>query len=180
MIWYNFGMSIGDFEKIYKLYEKELKSFIYTIARQDMFIAEDILQNTMVNAYKYIHTLKDDNLLKPWLFKIARNESARYFSQNDNSISLFGENDRFENKHEQLIEDDISIEFVSTEEFIRLVNKLSINEQTVLILCYRYGYKLYEIAEMQNENKNTVKSIHLRAIKKLKKIIEGETEIESE
>lgn len=168
-------MSIGDFEKIYKQYEKELKAFIYTIARQDIHIAEDILQNTMINAYRYIHTLKDENKLKSWLYQIARSEATRYFKAGMIDIAIPHDNiEEAPSNNDILTENDIIDDIVSTSEFIRLIGKLSSNEQTVLLLRYQYGYKLTEIAKMQNENKNTIKILHYRAMRKLKTIIEKE------
>ncbi len=54
-----------------------------------------------------------------------------------------------------------------------IINDLPDNYRDIINLVYYIGFTLVEIAEMTNENYNTVKSRHRRALKSLQgKLIE--------
>ncbi len=169
-------MSTLEFNEIYKKYERELYGFIYTIARRDSFYAEDILQNTMTSAYKYINTLKSEDKLKPWIFSIARKEAARFFHKESNYMgtNINYIEDISEYNSQELAEVDFSVEFLADDAFIKMLSGLSEEEQSIIFLKYNYGMKLSEIAETWGANKNSIKSIHLRSMKKLKKMVDKE------
>lgn len=44
--------------------------------------AEDILQETFVKAYRKLWTLRNSASLRPWLYRIATNETNRFLSRN--------------------------------------------------------------------------------------------------
>lgn len=61
-----------EFEKIYKMYFKDIYVFLYGLS-QNKSVAEDITQDTFLKAMKKIHTFDDRKEIKAWLFTIARN-----------------------------------------------------------------------------------------------------------
>lgn len=160
-------MSILEFEQIYEKYERELYAFIYSISRKDSYAAEDILQNMMINVYKNLHTLRNKEKLKSWLFAIAKQESNRYYAKKVCKMEINVDN--VENvKGNNLTEPDFSVEYINTEDFISGISDLRAEEQSIMFLRYAYGMKLQEISDIWNMNNNTVKTMHFRAIKKLK------------
>ena len=50
--------------------------------------AEDILQETLIKAYRHLWTLRSDEALRSWLFKIATNEIRRHFKRHRESVPL--------------------------------------------------------------------------------------------
>ena len=50
--------------------------------------AEDVLQDTLVKAYRKIWMLRDRGSLKAWLYKIATNEARRFLSKKYADASL--------------------------------------------------------------------------------------------
>lgn len=166
-------MGKKEFETLYKEYKEKLMYFIHNTTGHDLQSTEDIFQNTMIKAYKYIHTLKEKDKCYAWLRTIAWNEAMSYHKKvsKDNFKHLFDDENN-NGIYEELIEPDFSVEYISSEVFLGLLNKLSPNEQSILILHYVHGYKLTEIAEVRNVNKNTIKSIYRRGLQKIEKYME--------
>ena len=58
----------------------DLFRFVFWLCR-DRTLTEDVLQETMLRAWKSIHTLDDPAAARPWLLTIARRELARVFER---------------------------------------------------------------------------------------------------
>jgi RNA polymerase sigma-70 factor (ECF subfamily) len=65
-----------DFEHLVRAYSTELFRFAYwqTLERSS---AEDLVQETFTRAWKARRQLRDLDAVKPWLYRILRNEHAR-------------------------------------------------------------------------------------------------------
>ena len=48
---------------------------------RDKAIAEDVVQESMLRAWKSLDALRDDGAAKQWLLTIVRRENARYFER---------------------------------------------------------------------------------------------------
>ncbi len=48
---------------------------------RDKAIAEDVVQEALLRAWKSLDALRDDDAAKPWLLTIVRRENARYFER---------------------------------------------------------------------------------------------------
>ena len=48
---------------------------------RDKTIAEDVVQEALLRAWKSLEALRDDAAAKPWLLTIVRRENARYFER---------------------------------------------------------------------------------------------------
>lgn len=77
----------GAFEAIYQRYHQELYRFCLTMvgSPQD---AQDALQNTMVKVLRALPGEKRKIQLKPWLYRIARNESVETLRKRRDSAEL--------------------------------------------------------------------------------------------
>lgn len=58
----------------------DLYRFAFWLAR-DRAIAEDVVQDTLLRAWRSIDSLDDEAAVKPWLLTIARREFARLFER---------------------------------------------------------------------------------------------------
>lgn len=65
-------------EKIWKEFSNQLKSFISRRVK-DNSITEDILQDVFVKIHSNIDNLKDEQKIKGWLFRIAKNSIIDYY-----------------------------------------------------------------------------------------------------
>ncbi len=48
---------------------------------RDKAVAEDVVQEALLRAWKSLDALRDDEAAKPWLLTIVRRENARYFER---------------------------------------------------------------------------------------------------
>lgn len=68
------------FETLVRAYSADLYRFAFWLSR-DHAIAEDIVQETFSRVWKAWHQLRDESVVKAWLFTIARNEFNRLFQR---------------------------------------------------------------------------------------------------
>jgi RNA polymerase sigma-70 factor, ECF subfamily len=68
------------FERLCLPYQADLYRFVFWLCR-NRALTEDVLQETLVRAWRSIATLDDDGAVRPWLFTIARRELARTFER---------------------------------------------------------------------------------------------------
>jgi RNA polymerase sigma-70 factor (ECF subfamily) len=64
------------FERLCEPLRADLYRFAYWLAR-DASVAEDVVQETLLRAWRSLESLSDDAAVKPWLLTIARREHAR-------------------------------------------------------------------------------------------------------
>ncbi|HVI41975.1 MAG TPA: sigma-70 family RNA polymerase sigma factor [Anaerovoracaceae bacterium] len=163
------------FEKVCIIYSKDLQRFIYTLTRKDPFAMEEIYQNTMLGALKGLNFLRDSSKMKAWIFAIAKAESKRYYAankpENNYGISIVTEESA---GLEYLFDFTKSVE--DRESVKALINSLSDEEQQLYILHYYYDLPFKEISEILNVNYNTIRSMHMRGMAKMRKqLTEGES-----
>jgi RNA polymerase sigma-70 factor (ECF subfamily) len=170
------GAKISDFEKIYHEYYAEIRRFIYTIARRDPDIADDISQNTWQNAYTYLESLRDEASVRAWLYSIARNEAKRYFANRHvvfltNAATLDDEEAPIDLVDEH--ESDFPETLTNSDLLARILGGLSDEEQRLILLHFAYDIELKDIADMGGTNYNTLKSTFRRTLAKLRKAAMG-------
>lgn len=61
-----------EFKRLVSSYQKPLYFFVFKIMK-DHDSTHDVLQETLIRAYKYIHKFQGKSTLKTWLFQIASN-----------------------------------------------------------------------------------------------------------
>lgn len=64
------------FERLCEPMRADLYRFAFWLAR-DASVAEDVVQETLLRAWRSLESLSDDGAVKPWLLTIARREHAR-------------------------------------------------------------------------------------------------------
>ncbi|WP_240485092.1 sigma-70 family RNA polymerase sigma factor [Aestuariibacter salexigens] len=133
---------------------------------KDKAVAEDIVQETFLRAWKSLDSLKDDKAAKSWLITILRRENAR----------------RFERKQFDLVDiDEVAVSDTQlssdTElehrELRRLMAGLSEEYREPLMLQILFGYSGEEIAAQLDLNKNTVMTRLFRARNQIKEALEN-------
>jgi len=70
----------GTFTRLLEMLRPDLMRFAWWLAR-DRSVAEDVVQETLIRAWKSRDELKDPAAARPWLFTIARREHARLFER---------------------------------------------------------------------------------------------------
>ncbi|MGI9270785.1 MAG: sigma-70 family RNA polymerase sigma factor [Woeseiaceae bacterium] len=68
------------FDQIVGVFHQDMYRYAAWLSR-DKAIAEDVVQEAMLRAWKSLEALRDDAAAKPWLLTIVRRENARYFER---------------------------------------------------------------------------------------------------
>ena len=156
------------FEKICNLHGQELQRYIYTLTRNDRFAMEEIFQNTMLGALKGLSCLRDNDRMKAWIFAIARAEAGRYYAAKKKTGFY-----EVESEPGEQLQCGAVIDFTKRVEDLEylesLIVNLSIEEKQIYILYYYYGVSLKRISELYHFNYNTVRSMHIRGVEKMRK-----------
>lgn len=142
-------------DKLYRI------AFSY-IKNEDL--ALDIVQESIEKALRNIKTLKHEEYVKTWFYRILINESLGYIRRNKNTILCQVED----------LKDDIEWNDNITIEGIDLYNnigKLKEKLRTVIILRFFEDLKIEEIARITKTSPNTVKSRLYKGLEELKKLI---------
>lgn len=71
---------VAPFARLLEMLRPDLVRFAFWLAR-DRAVAEDVVQETLIRAWKSREELKDQTAARPWLFTIVRREHARLFER---------------------------------------------------------------------------------------------------
>ncbi|WP_435236667.1 sigma-70 family RNA polymerase sigma factor [Psychromonas sp. PT13] len=147
------------YEALVNVYSPDLYRYAYWICR-DPDIAQDLVQETCLRAWKSLDSLLDDKSAKGWLFIILRRENARRFERKQLQIVDIED-------HAVADEYDSSAEMES-ELLRRKILTLPDDYKDPLLLQLVAGFSTEEIATQLELNKNTVLTRLFRAKNLLK------------
>ena len=130
--------------------------------------ASDIVQNGAYKALRNEHTLKKPEYAETWVYRIMLNECFGYVKQ---SKCLSYEALQEENGIEAgYVEDNYA-----NIDLQRALAVLSEKDKAIVILKYFEDRTLEEIAELLDENVNTIKSRLYRSMRKLRGVLADRT-----
>lgn len=168
----------GNEEAFSKLILAE-KDSLYKIAISRMKTiedAEDVIQETVIEAYVKIHTIRKNESFKSWIRTILLDMIKTFYERKAKKDI------KIQTKLMENFEKDNVNNIIKTEQdmdFKMLLNKLENEDRTIILLFYNDGYKIKEISKMLNMNENTVKTKLSRARKKIEKMKQGGDKIGS-
>ncbi len=131
----------------------------------DPSVADDLVQETFLRAWKALDSLKDEKAAKSWLITILRRENARRFERKQLDMADYDE---------ARVVDAASTSqegHFSQLELRRQISRLEVEYREPLVLQVLFGYSGEEIAQMLDLNKNTVMTRLFRARNKLKEAL---------
>ena len=129
--------------------------------------ANDIVQNGAYKALRSSHTLNTPEYAETWVYRIMLNECFQYFKQ-PQFLSY------------EAIQEENGVDFKATEDnyadidLQRAIDALPEKDKAIVILKYFEDKKLEEIADILDENVNTIKSRLYRSMKKLRATLSDE------
>lgn len=147
------------YEALVNVYSPDLYRYAYWICR-DPDIAQDLVQETCLRAWKSLDSLLDDKSAKGWLFTILRRENARRFERKQLQIVDIED-------HAVADDYDSSAE-MDSELLRRKILTLPADYKEPLLLQLVAGFSTEEIATQLALNKNTVLTRLFRAKNLLK------------
>lgn len=155
------------YETLVRALHGDLYRYAYWLTH-DKQVAEDLVQETFLRAWRALDSLKDEKAAKSWLITILRRENARRFERKRFEMSDY---------EEATIIDTSS---VTTEQEIEnqwlrnKITQLPPEYSEPLILQVLGGFSGEDIATILDLNKNTVMTRLFRARNQLKEALEAE------
>lgn len=158
---------LDAFEEFFNTYRRPVHATALAITR-DPFLAEEVLQDCFVKAYRFRDRLRRDISPLPWLQRVTTNlcytRIARRRSISEPLTTLISNLVAdLRARPEQIVE---SREIIAVLQ--RGIDALPPKQQTAVILYYLHGYSLAEAAEIANCNVGTMKSRIHYALKALR------------
>lgn len=150
------------------------KQRMFTVARSvidDPALAEDIVQESFIKAYKALPEFRGQSRLSTWLHRITYLTAIDVSRQRKRHLRLA--TDEFDES--TTLDSNVSARSESSLESNQLqkqithaLSHLSDFEQTVFVLRHMQNFKLREIAQLVDRSEGTVKNILFRAIRKMR------------
>ncbi len=155
------------FEEFFNSYKRPVYTTALAITR-DPFLAEEILQDCFVKAYRVRDRLRTDVSPLPWLQRVCTNlcysrVSRRRATAQPLTALIINLVTDLTSRPEQVVESREIIEVLQ-----RGIDALPPKQQTAIILYYLHGYSLAESAEIAECNVGTMKSRLHYALKALR------------
>ena len=156
-----------QFETIVGTLAPDLFRYAFWLSR-DRQLAEDVVQETMIRAWKSLDKLRDASSAKYWLFTIVRREHARTF-----------ERKRFDTVDIDtpgMMDDSLATPGINHDVHAvrEALSELDTDYREPLVLQILLGHSVKEIAQLMELGEGAVLTRLFRARKKLKDILETE------
>ena len=156
--WLALRAQAGDreaFDRLFRLLQEPLYRYIFSLvgARAP---AEDVLQEVFILIYRKIRWLREPELLRPWVYRIATREAFKHLKRERRWA------DKTEDESVLLdlpapSRDELAPEMIA-QLVAQLVERLSPASRAVIVLHYLHEMPLAEIAEVMGVAVGTVKS----------------------
>jgi len=157
---------------LFRRYRLPLYAYAFELVHDEQ-ASLDIVQETFINAFRHLATLRDDEKFGSWLFGIAHQKCVQHRRRQGRETEL---------REELLPETEAStpgpLETLLREEqeaeFMKLLGKLPWPQRSALLLHFIEGFSLEEIARITGTQLGTVKSRLHYAKHALRKLWEEE------
>jgi RNA polymerase sigma-70 factor (ECF subfamily) len=166
-------------DRLFRRYQLPLYTYIFELIKDEQ-ASLDIVQETFINAVRYIDTLRLDEKFGSWLFGIAHQKCAQFWRRNARAHPLLSHNtdvlggdglsDEIPTEGDNPI--DLLISKEEEQEFMQRLAELPSAHRSVLLLHFLEDFSLQEIAVINNVALGTVKSRLHYAKKALRRSLE--------
>lgn len=150
------------YEQLVQLYHADLYRYAYWLCKNSD-IAQDLIQETFLRAWKHLDSLLDASAAKSWLITILRRENARRFERKQFDYDDAAEQDNLpdtaQNSAEQQYDEHLLRRHIAT---------LAEEYREPLVMQVIGGFSSEEIASLLQLNVNTVNTRLFRARKLLR------------
>lgn len=153
-------------------YQLPLYVYVFELLHNEQ-TALDVVQETFINATRYIGSLRDDARFGSWLFSIAHQKCQQHWRRPRREEPL--DESFAEYSTEELLPGDLLIRAEQEEEFMSLLDRLPEIHRSALLLHYLENFSLEEIARVTAVSIGTVKSRLYYAKKSLRALVTERT-----
>jgi len=164
------AQDLRAFEELYQLVRPRLARFVLNMTRRPE-LAEDIINETMLAAWRALPDFKGESKVSTWIFAIAYRTAVRAAKRIDSAVSM-------EDRDEVEDNADGPDHGIETSKKTKLLNKaiteLSDDHRLVIELTYYQDLGYREIAQIMNCPVDTVKTRMFHARRHLKARLNGD------
>jgi RNA polymerase sigma-70 factor, ECF subfamily len=153
------------FDQVVTVLYRDMYRYAAWLCR-DPGIAEEVVQEALLRAWKSLDALREDSAAKQWLLTIVRRENARYFERK--RLETVDIDDLTHAQAAMIAETDDS----DLDDMREAIYKLDDDYREPLVLQVLLGHSTREIAELIGINPGAVLTRLHRARIKLKDIVE--------
>ena len=149
------------FDQYVGVYHQDMYRYAAWLSR-DKAIAEDVVQEALLRAWKSLDALRDEGSAKQWLLTIVRRENARYFERKRlETVDI----DNLTASQAALLAEE---EDPQLDDMRQAIYELDDDYREPLVLQVLMGYSTNEIAEQMDMKQGAVLTRLHRARAKLK------------
>jgi RNA polymerase sigma-70 factor, ECF subfamily len=156
------------FDEVYAQFDRRVFAYcVYVLSDRDK--ASDVYQEVFIKVYQALHTVRDQDRIAHWIFRIARNEC----------LNAMKSNQRSENRSVRMDESDPIPDANATAayndeiEYLHWgLSQIGKEYREALVLAEFEGFSLKEIAEMTGASLSNVKIRVHRAKQKLHALLQ--------
>lgn len=159
-------------DALFRRYQLPLYVYVFELLRNEQ-TALDVVQETFINATRYLASLRQDGKFGSWLFSIAHQKCQQHWRKPQRTEPL---NENFaELPSDEFGPDDLLIRAEQQQEFMDLLNQLPEIHRSALLLHFLEDFSLQEIARITGASVGTVKSRLYYAKKSLRVLLTERT-----
>jgi len=155
---------------LFKRYQLPLYVYVFELVRSEQ-ASLDIVQESFINAARYLPSLRDDAKFGSWLFGIAHQKCVQHWRQQTREESVLREVSESPDELEDS-PGDFLLRQEQEAEFMTFLDRLPPPQRSVLLLHYIEDFSLDQIASITQTELGTVKSRMHYAKKTLRKLLE--------
>ena len=153
------------FETMVNAYSADLYRYAFWLCRSQQ-LAEDLVQETFLRAWRFLDSLKDESKAKSWLITTLRREHARVYERYQPD---FADTDL-----DTMPADADAAADPEVQALRNAIGTLEESYREPLILQVMWGYTGEEIAEMLDMPRATVNTRLFRARQQLRQVLDVE------
>ncbi|MBN1299934.1 MAG: sigma-70 family RNA polymerase sigma factor [Melioribacteraceae bacterium] len=162
-----------DFEELVIPHKEALHNFAFKMTKNQLD-AEDLVQDTLLKAFRFFEKFEKGTNIKAWLFMIMKNTFINLYRKVSKQPAQVDYED-IQNFYDDVAPEDVKYEHTTDDAFSRMmpdeisdaISNLQEDYRTVIILSDIEGYTYEEIAEFIDRPVGTVRSRLHRARKML-------------
>ena len=153
------------FSQLISQYTTEIYRFaLYMMGNKED--AEDAVQETLLSAWKGIHSLKDNSLFKAWLFKILTNNCKTFLMKRNKMPDTLPVEE-----YEFLVDYEEEGNLINSAELKDALSTLTPPDAQIILLSIIGGFTSYELGVIYNMTPGAIRTRQKRALEKLKAIL---------
>jgi RNA polymerase sigma-70 factor (ECF subfamily) len=157
--------------QIYNRYYKAMYNTSLRIVK-DSFEAEDVMQESFLNAFTKLHTFKGNVTFGAWLKRIVINNSIYYYRKKQKNDQVPLDDIMYKVEDNDGVVVDHELTNVQAQKVLKVMNTLKDNYRVSLTLHLIEGYDYEEMAAILGTSYNNCKTTVSRAKMSLRKKLE--------